>query len=220
MREKWPMVRYVADKMKERLPHNVDVEELQASAAAGLLDAIRRFDPARGVKFESYAPHRMRGWILDDLRAKDWVPRLTRARSNRVEQALQKLERELGRIPTDQELAGELGISREEFEQLRREVDGAYLVPLKKRQLEKEPGRFTVDLQPDLSAETPLELASRADLWARLKHILPPKQVEILELYYSDDLTLKQIGRLLGLSESRVCQLHAKAIAILKERFK
>jgi RNA polymerase sigma factor for flagellar operon FliA len=219
LREKWPMVKYVADRMKARMPVWCDVEDLQASAAAGLLDAHRRFDPAKGVKFESYAPHRMRGFVLDDLRAMDWVPRLTRTRSHRLETAYNRLEAKLGRVPTDKELAGELEMSIEEFGTLAFETRGTTAVPLKRRQLEKEPIPLAIGNIPDVDAESPVDLAGRAEVWERIRQILPPQQVEVVELYYLDDLTLKEIGRLLELSESRVCQLHAMAIALLKERF-
>lgn len=221
MRERWPMVKYVADRMKQRLPYNVDHEELQASAAAGLLDAIRRFDPGRGVKFETYAPHRMRGFILDDLRDHDWVPRLTRARHNRLERTYAHLEARLGRVPTDRELAGEMGMSVDDFLSLAAECSGASLTPLKKRPLEKETFQFPIDVitsTPDHAAESPLEIATRDDLFARLKEIMPPKLAEVLDLYYHDELTLKEIGRKLNLSESRVCQLHAKALRFARQR--
>jgi RNA polymerase sigma factor for flagellar operon FliA len=220
LREKWPMVKYVADRMKARMPVWCDVEDLQASAAAGLLDAHRRFDPARGIKFESYAPHRMRGFVLDDLRAMDWVPRLTRTRSNRLEAAYDRLEAKLGRVPTDKELAGELGMSIEEFGTLALETRGITAVPLKRRQLEKEPVPLAIGNLPDVDAESPIDLVGRADVFQRIREILPPQQAEVVDLYYQDDLTLKEIGRVLGLSESRVCQLHAKAIANLKRRFR
>lgn len=211
-----PIVKYVADRMIERLPHNVQVEDLCGAGVFGLMDAIDKFDPGRGVKFETYCVGRIRGSILDELRAMDWVPRLTRARSNRLEAAYQKLERELGRTPTDMEVARELNLSIEELDRLHQEVSGATMMPLQHRALEKEQDLVTVDAMEDARAEGPLSESERRDFVQFCKTKLSTKERYILMLYYYDELTLKEIGRILGLSESRVCQIHAKLVARLR----
>jgi RNA polymerase sigma factor for flagellar operon FliA len=211
-----PIVRYVAEKMIERLPHNVQVEDLIGAGVFGLFDAVERFDVTRGVKFETYCVGRIRGAMLDELRHMDWVPRLTRARANRLEEAYAKLEKENGRPPTDVELARELKISLDQLDELYREVSGASLVSLQRRTLEKDPNQLGVDVMEDEKIEGPLPANTRKDLVEFCQKKLSAKERYILMMYYFEDLTLKEIGRVLGLSESRVCQLHAKLIARLR----
>jgi RNA polymerase sigma factor for flagellar operon FliA len=211
-----PIVKYVSDRMIERLPHNVQVEDLCSSGMFGLLDAISKFDTSRGVKFETYCVGRIRGSILDELRNMDWVPRLTRARSNKLEGAYVKLERELGRAPTDVEVAREMRISIEELDTLHREVSGASVVPIHHRSLEKEQEPLGVDVMEDARIEGPFTDSAKRDFVLYCKTKLSTKERYILMLYYYDDLTLKEIGRILGLSESRVCQLHAKLVTRLR----
>ena len=207
-----PIVRYVADKMIERLPHNVQVEDLVSAGVFGLFDAVEKFDLARGVKFETYCVGRVRGAMLDELRHMDWVPRLTRARANKLEEAYGKLERQLGRPPkavervhADLELGG-----------LYREVSGASIVSMQRRALEKDPNQLRVDVMLDDKIEGPVPANARKDLIEFCKKKLTAKERYILMMYYFEDLTLKEIGRILELSESRVCQLHAKLIARLR----
>jgi RNA polymerase sigma factor for flagellar operon FliA len=138
-----PIVRFVAERMVERLPHNVQVEDLCSAGVFGLLDAIDKFDLTRGFRFETYCTNRIRGAILDELRSMDWVPRLTRARANGLERAYSKLERELGRAPTDTELAGELRISVDKLDELYQETNGAAVaLALHRRTLAKDPDQI------------------------------------------------------------------------------
>jgi RNA polymerase sigma factor for flagellar operon FliA len=215
-----PIVRYVAEKMIERLPHNVQIEDLTSSGVFGLFDAIDRFDMARGVKFETYCVGRIRGAMLDELRHMDWVPRLTRARANRLEEAYAKLEKENGRAPTDVELARHLNLSLNQLDGLYREVSGASLVSLGRRALDKDPNQVGVDIMEDEKIEGPLPANTRRDLVEFCKKKLASKERYILMMYYFEDLTLKEIGQILGLSESRVCQLHAKLITRLRTHMK
>jgi RNA polymerase sigma factor for flagellar operon FliA len=218
--EYYPIVRYVAEKMIERLPHNVQVEDLVSAGVFGLFDAIDKFDLARGVKFETYCVNRIRGSMLDELRHMDWVPRLTRARANKLEEAYAKLQREHGRAPTDVELAGELKISVDQLDELFREVSGASIVSMQRRALDKDPNQLGVDIMEDGKLEGPLPAATRKDLLEFCKKRLSTKERYILMMYYSEDLTLKEIGQILELSESRVCQLHAKLISRLRSYLK
>jgi RNA polymerase sigma factor for flagellar operon FliA len=170
------MVTYLADRMKDRLPNHVDTDDVRSTAALGLVDAIRRFDPKRGVSFSTYAPHRMRGHVLDELRELDWVPRLVRSRK----------EPAIG-MQSMSGFAPDLRYPHEFPEAVDRRED-------------------------------PVRIAGDRDLWRRLREILTAKQVEVLDHYYRGNYTLKQIGQLMGLSESRVCQLHARAIHTLRRR--
>ena len=200
-----PIVRYVADKMIERLPHNVQVEDLVGAGVFGLFDAVEKFDLSRGIKFETYCVGRIRGSMLDELRHMDWVPRLTRARANKLEGAYAKLEREFGRAPTDVELAAELKISVDQLDELYREVSGASIVSMQRRSLEKDPNQLGVDIMEDEKIEGPLPANTRKDLVEFCQKKLSTKERYILMMYYFEDLTLKEIGTVLGLSESRVC---------------
>ena len=211
-----PIVKYVADKMIERLPHNVQVEDLIGAGIFGLFEAVNRYDLARGVKFETYCVGRIRGAMLDELRHMDWVPRLTRARANKLEKAHARLEKEKGRQPTDVELARELKISIDQLDELYREVSGAALARFSRRTLEKDESQLGVDIMEDPKIEGPYAAGSRKDLIEFCKNKLTTKERHILVMYYFEDLTLKEIGKILGLSESRVCQLHAKLISRLR----
>lgn len=215
-----PIVRYVAEKMIERLPHNVQVEDLVSTGVFGLFEAIERFDLSRGVKFETYCVGRIRGAMLDELRHMDWVPRLTRARANKLEDAYAKLEKEHGRPPTDVELARELRLSLEGLDELYREVSGASLVSMQRRTLEKDDNQLGVDIMEDPKIEGPLPANARRDLVEFCRKRLSTKERYILMMYYFEDLTLKEIGTILGLSESRVCQLHAKLVSRLRAYMK
>ncbi len=211
-----PIVRFVAEKMITRLPHNVQVEDLISAGVFGLFEAVDRFDLSRGVKFETYCVARIHGAMLDELRHWDWVPRLTRARANRLEEAFARLEKENGRPPTDLELAKELKISIDQLDGLFREVSGASLVSLQRRPLEKDENALGVDIREDSKIEGPLPASARRDLVEFCKKKLSAKERYILMMYYFEDLTLKEIGEALELSESRVCQLHAKLITRLR----
>lgn len=215
-----PIVRYVAEKMIERLPHNVQVEDLMSAGIFGLFEAVERFDLTRGVKFETYCVGRIRGSMLDELRHMDWVPRLTRARANRLEEAYAKLEKEHGRPPTDVELARELKLSVDQLDELYREVSGASLVSMQRRSLEKDENLLGVDVMEDGKLEGPLPANVKRDLVEFCRKRLSTKERYILMMYYFEDLTLKEIGSILGLSESRVCQLHAKLISRLRAYMK
>ncbi len=211
-----PIVRFVAEKMIGRLPHNVQVEDLISAGVFGLFEAVERFDVSRGVKFETYCVGRIYGAMLDDLRQLDWVPRLTRARANRLEAACADLQKRHERPPTDVELARELGISLEQLDQMYREVSGAGLLNVTRRVLQKEENQLGMDIREDSKIEGPLPASTRKDLVEFCKRKLSAKERYVLMMYYFEDLTLKEIGEVLGLSESRVCQLHAKLMARLR----
>ncbi|MBI2901098.1 MAG: FliA/WhiG family RNA polymerase sigma factor, partial [Planctomycetes bacterium] len=198
----------------------VQVEDLTSAGTFGLFDAIEKFDTARGVKFETYCVGRIRGAMLDELRAMDWVPRLTRARANRLEETYTRLEKELGRAPTDVEIARALAITLDQLDDLYREVSGASVLSLQRRTLGKDETTLGVDIMEDPKVPGPLSESARKDLVDFCQRNLSTKERYILMMYYFEDLTLKEIGSILGLSESRVCQLHAKLISRLRAYLK
>jgi RNA polymerase sigma factor for flagellar operon FliA len=211
-----PVVRYHAERLAERLPNNVQVEDIASAGIFGLLDAIDKFDLSRGVKFETYCAGRIRGAMLDELRAMDWVPRQTRARANRLEQTYARLEKEHGRPPTDMELAEALGVSLEELDAIYKDVSGASVASLQRRSHAKEEDLLAVEIREDARIEGPLDAAARKDFLEYVQKNLTAKERYILMLYYFDELTLKEIGAILGLSESRVCQIHARVLTKLR----
>jgi RNA polymerase sigma factor for flagellar operon FliA len=215
-----PIVKYVADKMITRLPHNVQVDDLFGAGVFGLFDAIEKFDLGRGVKFETYCVNRIRGSMLDELRNLDWVPRLSRARANKLEAAYAKLERERGRTPTDVELARELRITVDELDALFREVSGAAITSMGRRPLDQDPNLIGVDMMEDRKIPGPVEANHRKDLFEFCKKQLKLRERYILLMYYSEELTLKEIGFVLDLSESRTCQLHHKLVRRLRARLR
>ncbi len=218
MEQYLPIVRYSADRIGEKLPHSVDVQDLMSAGIFGLADAIERFDLGRGVKFETYCTSRIRGAILDELRKMDWVPRLVRARIHQLERAYQKLERRHGRLPSDNEIARELGVSLQQLDRLYKEINAAGTDRVNRRALEKDvasiqPAMETVE---DKRARDPLFTAQKHELVEYLTKGLSRKERLILLLYYYEELTFKEIGASLGLSESRVSQLHSKLIFRLR----
>jgi RNA polymerase sigma factor for flagellar operon FliA len=217
-----PIVRYVAERIIEKLPQNVDVQDLMSAGIFGLADAIDRFDLSRGVKFETYCTSRIRGAILDELRAMDWVPRLVRARLHQLENAYLKLERELGRAPTDGELSRELGVSLEGLDGLLREVSAATVVAVCRRTLEKDDTLAppTLETVEDKRDADPSRVAQKRELIEYITRGISRKEKLILLLYYYEELTFREIGLTLGLSESRVSQLHSKILLRLRTQLR
>lgn len=222
MEQYLPIVRYAAERIGEKLPHSVDVQDLMSAGIFGLADAIERFDLSRGVKFETYCSSRIRGAILDELRKMDWVPRLVRARIHQLERAYQKLERRHGRLPSDSELARELGVSLQRLDRLFKEVNAAGTDRVARRALEKDvaPTQPALETVEDKRTRDPLLFAQKRELVDYLTKGLSRKERLILLLYYYEELTFKEIGSALGLSESRVSQLHSKLIFRLRLQLK
>ncbi|MCC6660885.1 MAG: FliA/WhiG family RNA polymerase sigma factor [Phycisphaerales bacterium] len=213
-----PLVRYNAERIYARLPDEVDIEDLMSAGLFGLMDAIDAFDLDRNVKFETYCAPRIRGAILDELRAMDWVPRLVRSRSAKVESARQKFEMKNGRRPTDQELADFLQLVPEEFEKVKRDSSavGTHSITRKFASSDGTRELREIDVVKDEAGSSPLLEMQRRDLKDMITKGLSRAERLIVILYYYEGMTMKEIGSTLDLSESRVSQMHSSILARLK----
>ncbi len=214
-----PLVRYTAERLCAKLPHNVDPDDLKSAGIFGLMDAINRFDVERGVKFETYCVMRIRGAMLDELRSMDWVPRLVRSRVHKLERVYSELESRLRRTPTDLEVAEEMDLSLKEYDDLLREVSAASVLPQARRFGERQENPMDqVEVLEDRRTPDPALEAQKKELVDYVTKNLTRKERLVLLLYYFEELTMKEIGLTLDLSESRVCQIHAKVMARLKSQ--
>ena len=201
-----PLVRIVCGRLAVSLPPHLDRDDLLSSGFFGLLDAIDRFDPARNIKFETYAALRVRGAMIDYLRSKDWIPVSMRQRIRKYEQTVCRLETELGRAATDKELAAALNISIDELQTLISQCNSATVIPLE--EYLKTDVAEAVDTNPANSTE----LFELKDTLSKAIERLPEKERTVVSLYYYEELTLKEIALIMHLSEARISQLHTKAI--------
>lgn len=220
-----PLIKYIAQRIAARLPANIELDDLISSGVIGLMDAIDKYDPSRDNKFKTYAEFRIRGAILDELRAQDWVPRSVREKAKNLERIYSRIEQEKGRQATDDEVCQELGVTQEEFHELLNQVRSVSLLSFEdisnfskadKRSLQSasESGwKMTTPFNE-------VNVASVKQMIAQAIHDLPEKQRLVLSLYYYEDLNLKEIGRVLDVTESRVSQLHTQAIMRLKGRLR
>ncbi|MEQ8844103.1 MAG: FliA/WhiG family RNA polymerase sigma factor [Phycisphaerales bacterium] len=213
-----PLVRYNAERIYTRLPDEVDVEDLMSAGVFGLMDAIDLFDPDRKVKFATYCASRIRGAILDELRSMDWVPRLVRHRSAKVEGARSSLEKELGRAPTEEEIATRLGADPEELKKIMKDGSARSIKSLSRRCYDTDSNREVteIDIIQDDSQTNPLTEIQRKDLKNLLTKGLTRAERLIVVLYYYEEMTMKEIGATLDLSESRVSQMHSSILLRLK----
>ncbi|MGH3828357.1 MAG: FliA/WhiG family RNA polymerase sigma factor [Pseudonocardiaceae bacterium] len=216
-----PLVKYVAGRIGTGLPAHVDIADLVQSGVFGLWDAIDRFDPGRGLKFEAYAMQRIRGAILDELRAQDWVPRSVRSRAREVERALERLESRLQRSATDAEVAAELGITTPDLRELYAQLQLASVIALDELIAVGRGGTSIAETLPDDTVDEPSALLDSAEsrrLLAEAVSQLTDRDRVVVSLYYFENLTLAEIGRVLGVTESRVCQLHTRAVLRLRSK--
>jgi len=223
IRQYAPLVKYVAGKVAAGMPNTVEFDDLVGFGAFGLLDAIDRFDPEKNVKFKTYAVTRIRGAIFDELRSIDWVPRSVRQKTKEIEEAVVGLEAKLGRPATDHEIAGALGLSEDELLKTMLKISGTSVLSLNDVWYS---GDDSDKISIGESIESPLSLNPDAAVEREeVKRVivqaiseLPEKEKKVLVLYYYEDLTLKEIGQVLEVTESRVSQLHTKAILRLRAK--
>lgn len=219
-----PLVKYVAGRVSSGLPPNIEYADLVSYGIFGLIDAIEKYDPGRGIKFETYAIARIKGAIIDELRSIDWVPRSVRFKARELERAYMELENELKRLPTDEEVAAHLNISLDEYQQLLQQMSFISLVALDELWNvggEKGDKVSLVDTLEDSRAKDPsktYEIEEMKQILADAINRLPEREKIVISLYYYEGLTLREIGEVLGVTESRVCQMHTKAILRLKAR--
>ena len=212
------LVRYTAERLHTKLPGKVELDDLISAGTFGLMDAIDAFDPGRGVKFETYCSPRIRGSILDELRSMDWVPRLVRARAHQLSRAKQSLEAHLGRKPRKEELAEEMCMNMADFERLQQDADAIGIVSLDSQYGDDEGEKDIreIDIIKDRKSEDPPIEAQKRDLKDLLTKGLTRAERLIVVLYYYEEMTMKEIGATLDLSESRVSQMHSSILMRLK----
>ena len=218
-----PLVKYVAGKVAVGMPHNVEYDDLVSYGTFGLLDAIEKYDPGKEVKFKTYAMVRIRGSIFDELRTIDWIPRSIRQKAKQVEKIIVELENKLGRTVEDEEVAAELDISLEDFHNLVSKISGTSLVSLNdiwQGSEDSDELSFieTIESPSNMNPDAMVEREEVKDMIVESIKKLPEREKKVIVLYYYEDLTLKEIGEVLEVTESRVSQLHTKAIMRLRGR--
>jgi RNA polymerase sigma factor FliA len=219
-----PLVKYVAGRMSSGLPAHVEEADLISYGLGGLISAIERFDLTREIKFETYAITRIRGAIIDELRTLDWVPRSVRARAREIERANMKLEAKLQRAPSDEEMAGELAMSVDEFQEALLQISNSTIVALDELWSVSDSTGDQIsllDTLPDRGAPDPQLLVHQSEVRDRIADAiaaLPEREKLVVALYYYENLTLREIGEVLGVTESRVSQLHTKAVLRLRSK--
>jgi RNA polymerase sigma factor FliA len=216
--EHLPIVRFLARRIHERLPQHVDVEDLVSAGVVGLIDAFAKFDPNKRVQFRSYAQFRIRGAILDSLRTLDWSPRELRRKGRAVEEAIRTLTARLGRPPGEGEIAAELGLALEDYQQLLGDLKGLEIGTLHVERNE-ESGEEELAYVPGRPEDDPLFCCLRGELHDRLADAianLPERERIVMMLYYYEEMTMREIGLALGVVESRVSQIHSSAVVHLR----
>jgi RNA polymerase sigma factor for flagellar operon FliA len=219
-----PLVKFVAGRMSSGLPAHIEEADLISYGLLGLIGAIERFDPSREIKFETFAVARIKGSIIDELRSLDWVPRSVRTKAREIERANAKLEHELHRAPTDQEMAQQLGVDVEEFQESLVRISNSSVVALDELWTVSDASGDQVSLLDTIQDPQALDPAMEMDTTEMKDRLadaiarLPEREKLVVALYYYENLTLREIGEVLGVTESRVSQLHTKAVLRLKSR--
>ena len=215
-----PLVKYNGERIWSRLPEGVELDDLISAGVFGLMDAIDAFDLTRGVKFETYCVPRIRGAMLDELRTMDWVPRLVRSKASKLNEAVKTLEARLGRSPNENELADEMQISVPELEKMILDANAVNLISLNKKWYETDSYKDVreIDILEDKKGEDPTRRIQKADLMRLVTKGLNRNERLIIILYYYEELTMKEIGATLDLSESRVSQMHSSIVDRLKNQ--
>ena len=213
-----PLVKYNGERIWARLPEGVELDDLISAGVFGLMDAIDAFDLSRGVKFETYCVPRIRGAMLDELRTMDWVPRLVRSKASKLNEAIKNVEARTGRIPTEIELAGQLEITVPELEKMILDANAVNLISLNKKWYETDSYKDVreIDILEDKKGEDPTRRIQKNDLMRLVTKGLNRNERLIIILYYYEELTMKEIGATLDLSESRVSQMHSSIVQRLQ----
>jgi len=225
IKEYAPMIKYVANRIALRLPPHIEIDDLVSVGVLGLIDAIEKYDPTRGAKFKTYAEFRVRGSILDELRSLDWVPRSVRQKASEMDRVSHRLQATLGRPPEDEELAEELGVSLDEFFTTLNETRSMPMLSLDDLGIAKDSGeqQSLLDCLAGKSDSDPhmqLRLTELKQIIAQAIDTLPDKERLMISLYYYEELTMKEIGEVLGITESRVSQIHSKAVFRLRNKLR
>lgn len=213
-----PLVKYNGERIWARLPEGVELDDLISAGVFGLMDAIDAFDLTRGVKFETYCVPRIRGAMLDELRTMDWVPRLVRSKASKLQEATKEMEARLGRHPTDQELAAHMQLNIQDLEKMMLEANAVNLISLNKKWYETDSYKDVreIDILEDKKGEDPTRRIQKNDLMRLVTKGLNRNERLIIILYYYEELTMKEIGATLDLSESRVSQMHSSIVQRLQ----
>ncbi|MCG8450793.1 MAG: FliA/WhiG family RNA polymerase sigma factor [Pirellulales bacterium] len=213
-----PLVKYNGERIWSRLPDGVELDDLISAGVFGLMDAIKAFDMSRGVKFETYCVPRIRGAMLDELRSMDWVPRLVRSKASKLNEAVKKLEAQHGRAPTEVELAEHMEMSVPELEKMIQEANAVGLISLNKKWYETDSYKDVreIDILEDKKGEDPTKRIQKSDLMRLVTKGLNRNERLIIILYYYEEMTMKEIGSTLDLSESRVSQMHSAIVSRLQ----
>ena len=220
-----PMIKYVANRIAMRLPPHIEVDDLISVGVLGLMDAISKYDSSRGAKFKTYAEFRVRGAILDELRSMDWVPRSIRQKASQVDKVVQGLQAKLRRTPEDEEVAQEMGLSLDQFHETLNETKSIPIFSLEDLGIAKESGdqQSLLDClagKADADPQTQIRLVELKEIIAKAIDALPEKERLMVSLYYYEELTMKEIGAVLDITESRVSQIHSKAVYRLRTKLK
>lgn len=213
-----PLVRAIAERVLQTLPKSIELDDLSSAGTFGLMDAINGFDLSRGIKFKTYCTTRIRGSILDELRSQDWVPRLVRLKAHRLDRAIRQLEGELGRAPNQAEVAQALGITLEELQAHEAEANAKTIFSLSEKwdDGDEEKEMEKVEILADRKSVDPVDTIQQRDALDMITGSLTKKERLIILMYYYEGLTMREIGEIMELTESRVCQIHSNVMARLK----
>jgi RNA polymerase sigma factor for flagellar operon FliA len=216
-----PLVRAIAERVLQTLPKSIELDDLSSAGTFGLMDAINGFDLSRGIKFKTYCTTRIRGSILDELRSQDWVPRLVRLKAHRLDRAVRQLEGELGRAPNHAEVAAALGVSIEELQSHEAEASAKTIFSLSEKwdDGDEEKEMEKVEILADRKSVDPVDTIQQHDALEMITGSLTKKERLIILMYYYEGLTMREIGEIMELTESRVCQIHSNVMTRLKSQF-
>lgn len=216
-----PMVRYISERLLQTLPKSIELDDLCSAGLFGLMDAIEGFDLSRGIKFKTYCTTRIRGSILDELRSQDWVPRLVRVKAHKLDRAYQEIEGKYGRQPTTFEIAKKLGLGLQKVGSEINEASPKTIFSLSEKwdEGDDEGAMEKVEVLEDKKGQDPMALFHHKDVLDLLTRVLTKKERLIVMMYYQEGLTMREIGEILHLTESRVCQIHSNVMARLKQHF-